>query len=161
MPLIGTPESARKTVGLRPDILAVTPDDRLYSTLLYIATLHRWDTKWVKSTERASELIRAGRDSVVLYDWHPRSAPWEDAFQCLRAGDPECCVVLAVPDVNEAIWAEALRLGIYDVVPRSGHSLQLGVTLAFAWAWKSERRTRRGLQLSLLKRVLAGIHAIP
>jgi DNA-binding NtrC family response regulator len=122
-----------------PGILVVTPDDRVYTSLLYVSTEYGWITRWARSVECATGILRSGTNSIILYDCYSKSHTWQEAVDRFLIADAGCCIVLAVPDIDEQLWLEALRHRIYDVVPRAGRAGDLAATLRFAWRWKCER----------------------
>ena len=130
-------------VTVRPSILAVTPDDRLYSSLLYIATQDGWITRWVRSASQALEIPWAGTNSILLYDWYAESHPWQEATDRFLEADPFCCIVLAAAEVDEELWEQALQHGVYDVAPRTGPASALAITLQFAWKNRQKIMPRR------------------
>jgi hypothetical protein len=126
-----------------PGILAVTPDDRLYSSLLYVSTHYGWKTRWTKSADCAAGILKSGTSAILLYDWYSASRSWRDATDRFLDLDSACCIVLAAPYIDEDLWEEARRHRVYDVVPRLGQSCVLAATLQFALRWKSKREFQR------------------
>ena len=134
-------DSLRSMVEPRLEILAVTPDDRLYSSLLYVATQHGWVTRWTKSVDGAIRILKSGTDAILLYDWYSASQSWQDVTGRLLGADSACCIVLAAPHVDEDLWEQAVVSRVYDVVPRTGPAGHMAATLRFAWQHKVRRLT--------------------
>lgn len=124
---------------IHPEILVVTPDDRLYSSLLYVSTQYGWKTRWAKSLDRAAIILKSGTNSIVLYDWYSASQSWRQATDCLLGADSACCIVLAARHIDENLWEQALRHRLYDVVPRNCQAHVLAAMLQFAWQFKCRR----------------------
>jgi hypothetical protein len=136
MSIVGFPGFTRPRGNARPDVLAVTPDDRLYCSLLYVSTQYGWVTRWAKSVARAVEVLQPGMNSILLYDWYSESDSWRSSTDRLLRADNAACIVLAAPKVDEDLWQQALRYRLYDVVSRQGPACLLAATLRFAWQRK-------------------------
>ena len=127
----------------KPSVLAITPDDRFYSSLLYVSTDLGWTANWARCIEYALDTLdRQEREPVVLYDYHSPSEPWHIAARKLIAAKQQCCIVMAAPYVDQQLWDLAMQHEIYDVVARTGPAAHLAATLRFAWKWKSGGEAR-------------------
>jgi DNA-binding NtrC family response regulator len=123
----------------QPEVLAVSPDDRFFTSVLCAALESNWKVRWVRSLENACEELANRSSRVVLYDCHPHSPEWQDAIGHFTSDKSRPSVVLAAPKVSEDLWRRALARGVYDVVPRSGRTDLLMATLGFAWKRRSEK----------------------
>ena len=126
-------------------LLAISPDTRFLSSLLFMAGSHDWDVRWARSVAAALDILAQRSIPVVIYDGYSTSAiqDWILSVARLRVTPEEPCVVLAAPQVEEELWCQALEHAVYDVVCRTGQAQHLIATLEFAWKWKSDRRTRK------------------
>lgn len=127
--------------GERVEILVFTPDDRFFSSLLYVTTQCGWTVQWAKSIDRALEILEKRRAiSILVYDSWPNAADWPTGVARLAQVSDDTCIVLAVQQVDEDIWERAIGCGAYDVICRAGHAAQLASTLRFASKWNAGRR---------------------
>ena len=111
------------------EILALTSDDRFFSSLLYVTTQYGWTVHLAKSIDRALEILKRRNIAVVVYDSCLLRVDWAGALVCLSA---DACVVLAAQEADEGTWQRAIACGAYDVACRTGGAAELAVTLRFA-----------------------------
>jgi DNA-binding response OmpR family regulator len=127
----------RKKGEAKVEILVFTPDDRLFSSLLYITTRYGWAVQWAKSTDRAMEILKKRTISILIYDWYLPQTDWSSAVARFARVSNDTCIVLAAQQVDEDIWERAIESGAYDVIYRSGHAAEQAITLRFAWTWNT------------------------
>lgn len=125
------------TTAARCELLAITPDTRLYSSLQYAADQQGWTVRWASSVNVAITILGCRTIPVVLYDSCTGIKAWTEAMDRLKMLPDNPCVVLAASKVNENLWRYALGLRAYDVVCRTGKPEELFTTLRFAWKWKT------------------------
>jgi DNA-binding NtrC family response regulator len=127
--------------GEKVEILVFTPDDRFFSSLLYVTTQFGWTVQWAKSIDRALEILQKRRAiSILVYDSWLNPADWPTGVARLAQVSDRTCIVLAAQQVDEGIWERAIGCGAYDVICRAGHAAQLESTLRFASKWSAGRR---------------------
>jgi hypothetical protein len=122
------------------ELLAITPDNRFFTSLLSSATPRGWTVRWARSVNGAIGILECRTIPIVLYDWYSAVDDWRPAIRCLTLIAEAPCVILAAPCVDEILWRRALNSRVYDVVCRTGESEHLAATLQFAWKWKVERK---------------------
>ena len=132
----------RKPPEGRIEILVCTPDDRFFSSLLYITSQYGWTVQWAKSTGRALEILEKRAISILIYDWYFPRADWPSGVARFARVSEDICIVVAAQQVDEDIWDRAIQCGAYDVIRRSGHAAELAPTLRFAWTWNAGRFLR-------------------
>lgn len=132
----------RKRPEGRIEILVCTPDDRFFSSLLYITSQYGWTVQWAKSTGRALEILEKRAISILIYDWYFPLADWPSAVARFARVSDDICIVVAARQVDEDIWDRAIQCGAYDVIRRSAHAAELAPTLRFAWTWNAGRLLR-------------------
>jgi DNA-binding response OmpR family regulator len=132
------PEPRKEDEG-RVEILVFTPDDRFFSSLLYITTQYGWTVQWAKSIDRAMEILEKRSISILIYDWYLPHADWPTGVARFARVSTDTCILLAAQQVDEDIWERAIQSGAYDVIYRSGHTAELAFTLRFAWTWNTGR----------------------
>jgi DNA-binding response OmpR family regulator len=132
----------RKRPEGKIEILVCTPDDRFFSSLLYITSQYGWTVQWAKSTGRALEILETRAISILIYDWYFPLADWPSGVARFARVSDDICIVVAARQVDQDIWDRAIQCGAYDVMRRSGHAAELAPTLRFAWRWNAGRLLR-------------------
>jgi DNA-binding NtrC family response regulator len=129
--------------GAKYELLAITPDDRFYSSLAYTTAPHGWVVRWARSVNGAMGILACRSIPVILYDCYNAGEDWTTSIERLKLipGDP--CVILAARGVDEDLWRQAIARRVYDVVCRNLQSGHLIATLQFAWNWKADGRVVR------------------
>ncbi len=129
------------TRAARCELLAITPDTRLYSALQYAASKRGWTVRWASSVNVAIIMSGCRTIPVILYDSCSGLEDWAEAIGRLKMLPENPCIVVAAGRVNENLWRYALRLRAYDVVCRTGKPEELFTTLGFAWKWKTGQQS--------------------
>jgi hypothetical protein len=129
------------TTAVRCELLAITPDTRLYSSLQCAANQRGWTVRWASSVNVAIAILGCRAIPVILYASCAGLEDWTEAIDKLKRLPDNPCVVLAAGKVNESLWRYALGLRIYDVVCRSSKAEELFTTLGFAWKWKNRQQS--------------------
>jgi hypothetical protein len=122
------------------ELLAITPDNRFFASLLGSATPRGWTVRWARSVNGAIGILDCRTIPIVLYDWYSTVDDWQPAIRRLTLIAAAPCVILAASRVDEVLWRRAINSRVYDVVCRTGESRHLVATLQFAWKWKVERK---------------------
>lgn len=132
--------AAANTTKAQYEVLAITPDIRLFSSLAYTMAPQGWSVRWASSLYGAKRILERRAIPVILYDWCSPDEDWTTSIECLKLipGDP--CIVLAARVVGEDLWCRAIDCQVYDVVSRGGDLIHLIATLQFAWKWKAKER---------------------
>jgi hypothetical protein len=131
--------AATRTAGTQYELLAITPDTRFFSSILFTATPHAWTVRWARSVNGAKGILARRTIPVILYDWYCAADDWATSIERLKLIPEDPCIVLAARGVDEDLWRRALNRRVYDVVSRTGQVGHLVATLEFAWKWKVER----------------------
>jgi len=100
-------------------ILAIVPpgDDR--TTLKEVLTPTNWQVMFSNTFREAQTALRTFSISVVLSDSHLLDGySWRDVLQELSAAPSPILLIVADRLADEALWAEVLNLGGYDVLAR-------------------------------------------
>jgi DNA-binding response OmpR family regulator len=128
--------------AVRPGILVITVDDRLYYWLFSISIDIGWSIRRARTVEEAREDFSSRPMPVVVYDERLPRADWRNGLRRLSAFPEHPAVLLAVPEVDEDLWQTVLRCQGYDVVKRSAGGNEWMQMLRFAWLSKEERAGR-------------------
>lgn len=132
----------RRTDGMpsRPEVLVITQDDRFICALLYATDYRFLQIRWAKSVETATCMLEEEPADLIIYDWRTDLQGWESGLLVLSVHECQPTIILAVPELDEAIWRRALEHGAYDAVPRSRSQKQLLATMRFALDHKRKKR---------------------
>ena len=113
-------------------LLLVSCDDDLYLSVHNAATLCGWEMRLTRSVEQSVRVLDEFKPPLVVYDWASEEDDWRFAVDRLTARPDRPCVLLASRVVDEYLWAEVVRHGGFDVIPRSANSEQLIGSIRFA-----------------------------
>ena len=116
-------------------VLAVTENDRFYTTLTEIGAGCGWQVRRARSLSEAVAAIDSHATPLVILDWDENNADWRRALERLCARPHHPCVLLASRVVDENLRQEVLRYRGYDVLPRSTDRDQMIRAIEFAWFW--------------------------
>ncbi len=113
-------------------LLLVTRDDDLYFSVHSAASGCGWEMRLARSVEQSLPVLDEFGASLVIYDWAPGDDDWRFAVDRLTARPDHPCVLLASRVVDEYLWAELVKHGGFDVIPRSADTEQLIRSIRFA-----------------------------
>jgi DNA-binding NtrC family response regulator len=113
-------------------LLLVTRDDDLSCSVQNAAARCGWQMRLARSVEQSIPVLDEFRAPLVIYDWNPEEGDWRFAVDCLTARPDRPSVLLASPVVDQYLWAELVRHGGFEVIPRSANVEQLIRSVRFA-----------------------------
>ena len=122
------------------ELLAISPDTRFFSSLAHVAAPYDWEVRWTRSINGAVGILANGSGPVIIYDCCSATEDWSTSIARLTLLLEAPCIVLAVRQVDEEVWRQAINRHVYDVVCRTGHNQHLIATLEFARKWRTGRR---------------------
>lgn len=129
-------ESANKEItipNLRPGVLAVTADIRLYAGVLHAASSVHWQADWARSLGRAIEICRLESTPIVIFDSNLPGVEWGWAFDLINAVPRQRKILLAAATIDEDLWRKVVLRRGYDIVATSAGSEELKRVFRFAW----------------------------
>jgi DNA-binding NtrC family response regulator len=140
--LLGWPQqkSTCAPIPRKYELLAISPDIRFFSSLVQTAAPYDWEVRWTRSINGAVEILANGWAPVIIYDCCSATEDWSTSIARLTLLPEAPCIVLAVRQVDEELWRQAINRHVYDVVCRTGHNQHLIATLEFARKWRTDRR---------------------
>lgn len=98
--------------------LLISPIDEDHNTLKDIFGDQSWTLYATKSIESASAILQETVTSVVITERDLSVGNWKDVLKVLHLfTDPPLLVVSSLY-ANAYLWAEALNLGVYDVLAK-------------------------------------------
>jgi DNA-binding NtrC family response regulator len=119
--------SAAKTI-----ILAVISQDdaRILNRLLAGST---WELLTVETVAAARAWLQRNSVPIVLCERRLPDGDWKDLLQIVYEMDRPAQVVLISREADNALWAEALNLGAFDVLPLPARSGEISGSISSAW----------------------------
>lgn len=125
-------------------VLAVSPHQGDIQLLSRILEHSAWKFQSAAGVAQAREVLLQRRAQVVLTDHSFPDGTWKDVLQAVSAlPDPPCVLVLARNN-DERTWAEALKYGAWDILPRPFIAIEVFRTVYRAWQhWQDSSRTRQ------------------
>ncbi len=127
-------------------LLAITPDDMFYSSLVDTAASRGWEIRRAGTLQEGMDLIHAFPNSLVILDWSDTGQDWRGELGRLCSGSCHPCVLLASGVVDDNLKDEVLRHRGYDVFPRFGDREQMVRLIQFAWFWTTRSRRLMGAE---------------
>jgi CheY-like chemotaxis protein len=101
----------------------------------------RWTLNACKNLDEALPILESGRIPVVLCERDLRSGTWKDMVEALAPLPNPPYLIVASRQADERLWAEALNLGAYDVLPIPFNTAEVVRTLSVAWVrWIDQHR---------------------
>jgi len=129
--------------------LSVLPSQEDRFALLRIFRRSEWqlcpDSVWALKTasglDEAMTTLRSNRIPIVLCDCDLGQSTWKDLLALIDLlSDPPCLIVTS-RQADDRLWAEALNLGAYDVLPTPFDPTETTRTLGLAWLhWRDRGR---------------------
>jgi DNA-binding response OmpR family regulator len=103
-----------------------------------------WRMHSVRACAEAVHFLEKNRVPVIVCSHDLPDGIWTDLLACLEnLSDPPVLIVTS-PQADEALWAEVLNLGGYDVLPQPFERSEVVRVISLAWLhWKSQRRIPR------------------
>lgn len=100
-----------------------------------------WALKTASSLDEAMTTLRSKRIPIVLCDRELGQRTWKDLLaQIDLLNDPPYLIVTS-RQADDRLWAEALNLGAYDVLPTPFDPVETTRTLSLAWLrWRDRGR---------------------
>ena len=135
-----TPGSARKTA-----ILAVSGSQPDLSLLGCLFAGSSWALCTAGTLAEAGEWLQWNPAPVVLCERRLPDGDWKSLLRMVDGLENPPNVVVISRHADETLWAEALNLGVFDVLAGSVNQKEVFPTLSSAWrSWKDRQRKRDG-----------------
>lgn len=107
------------------------------------ALLHQphWRVASAYTVAEGVEAVGKGEIGIVLCDRNLPDGTWQQLFEAVDALEPSPLFIAVCLHADEALWAEVLNLGGYDVLSKPFHVDEVGRVLLHAYhAWHRERK---------------------
>ena len=121
--------------------LSVLPSTEDSSALHNMLPSTKWKLHEVATpAEAIDRLRRRNRIAVVLCEADFGPCGWKLVLEEVqRLNDPPL-IILTSRLADERLWAEALNLGVYDVLAKPFDANEVNRTLSSAWRWRNLHR---------------------
>jgi DNA-binding NtrC family response regulator len=120
--------------------LLISPIDEDHNTLKGIFVEQGWTLYTTKTIESASAILQETATFIVITERDLPVGNWKDVLKVLhRFTDPPLLVVSSLY-ANEYLWAEALNLGVYDVLAKPLVQAEVVRVLTSAWIQQLARQ---------------------
>ena len=124
-------------------VLLVSPLADDHEALAEIFAHTNWRLTSALTIERASAALRTGRHSLVICERRLLYGTWEDLFERTRNMPSQPLLIITSLQPDNHLWAEALNLGAFDVLPKPFERQEVVHVVSFAWLhWRNQRRQR-------------------
>ena len=110
------PPPAPKDLPKVKAVLLVSSSDETRSPLLSILAATVWNVHLARSCEEAEALLRRHDIRIVICDARFAGGGWRDLLRFVDRMSLPVSLIVTAPVADEALWAEVLNLGGYDVL---------------------------------------------
>jgi DNA-binding NtrC family response regulator len=117
-------------------LLTVSRDAAFCANLRETAASCGWEIRQAGTVEEAIRILMFDPIPLIVYDWNSEDDDWQAALERLNRAGIGASILLASRVADRYLWQEVIRLGGYDLLPRSASKEELIRTLRFAWFWK-------------------------
>ncbi|HLJ14958.1 MAG TPA: response regulator [Bryobacteraceae bacterium] len=112
-PFARQPENSEKAT-----LLSVLANEQDYVALESIVTAFRWTVRRASGCREARNILRRTNVSVVLCDQNLPDGSWKQMLREIAGLKNAPILIVASTLADEALWAEVLNLGGYDLLSK-------------------------------------------
>src|SRR5689334_12047671 len=125
--------SASSTYPEHISILVVSPHSTAFSALRQILHHCQWDITHVKAVSEAQRHLSQRAASVIVCERDLPDGCWKDVLKAANnLHDPPMLLVVS-RYADDALWAEVLNLGGYDVLLKPFDKAEVARVVGMAW----------------------------
>lgn len=120
-------------------ILSISPCAEDHAALVQILRPHKWTIHSASTLLVATSLLCSHPISLVVCERDLWPHSWKDLLQETEALPIGPFLIVTSCYADDHLWAEALNLGAYDVLPKPFDAAEVSRTLSTAvlhWQWK-------------------------
>lgn len=120
-------------------VLAVSPADDDRVLLEHIFSHSNWRFDHVRTSGEALEYVKRGGVSVIICAAELPDGTWRDLLCGLKQGTVPPRLIVVSPLADDALWAQVLDMGGYDVLGKPFEQREVIRVVSLAWRqWKHE-----------------------
>ena len=125
-------------------VLAVSPNPETVARLRGIFQHTKWVIHAASDCKGSLSFLEKHEVAVVICERRMPDGSWKDLLEKVNALTAPPLVIVTSQDADDALWAEVLNEGGYDVLARPFVSSEVTRIVSLAWLhWKSGRDKRR------------------
>ena len=99
---------------------------------------YEWELIAIPTLTAALAILRYGGIPIAICDREVAPGSWRELLEDAARSPAPPCVIVTARLADEQLWAEALNLGAYDVLPRPFDGHEVVRILSHAWLhWSS------------------------
>jgi hypothetical protein len=68
----------------QPEVLAISPDTRSFSSLLQATVPYNWTVRWARSINAAMDILASRTIAVIIYDCYSPADDWSGSIARLK-----------------------------------------------------------------------------
>ena len=123
-----------------PVALLISPVEEDHNALQQLFQQHGWNLHATKSLDSGSTFLRENAVSVVITERDLAVGNWKDVLNAIH-GLREPPLLLVISRIaDNSLWAEALNLGVYDVLAKPLVQAEVVRVLTSAWIQRLTRQ---------------------
>jgi DNA-binding NtrC family response regulator len=120
----------------RETALLISPVEEDHQTLQHLFQQEGWTLHSVRSLGSATILLTRRVASVVITERDLAAGDWKDVLEAIE-GLPQAPLVIVISRLaDNSLWAEALNLGVYDVLAKPLDQSEVVRVLTSAWIYQ-------------------------
>ena len=120
-------------------VLAVSPHEHDHACLRAILNHSNWRICRANGRHEAMSFLKRNRMAVLVCESDLPDGDWKDLFEALPSLKAPPLLVVASKRADDALWAEVLNLGAYDVLSKPFDRVEVTRIISLAWLhWKEQ-----------------------
>ena len=102
-----------------------------------------WRLTTVDTFARATAALCSGRHAVAICESNLQRGAWKELLEQTKNAPSQPLLIVTSAHADDQLWAEALNLGAYDVLPTPFEPQEVVHVVSAAWLhWRSRRRAQ-------------------
>ncbi len=125
-------------------VLAIGHSSEYQKSLLDIFSHSKWNLQFARSIFEARRILLDEHVSVVLCEHSLTDGKWVDMLREIESSGQSPRLIVASASADDALWAEVLNLGGYDVLEMPFQPQEVTRVLSLAWLHWRKQPVRQG-----------------